>query len=190
MHRAFTLLELLLVIGILSGVAFISIPSYRHYQVRQDLHLAAEQITQALGRAQLLSQSGKHEMPWGYAVEENVIFAGDTYAMRDPAYDEFYPMSPTIQKAGLLEVTFSRLEGRPSATGTILLTSIHNETRHVSIRVDRQGIAVDVDDKFMICHCKSTPPHTLTVPDSAWSAHKKHGDYFGPCRVPETKCKD
>lgn len=190
MSRGFTALELLLVIGIVAGLSAISVPAYRDYQIRSDLNIAAEQITQALGRARLLSQAGKHETTWGYHVSSSTLFAGGNFASRNALYDERYSVPATIGLSGLPEVTFSRLEGRPSATGTIILTSLRGEAREVDIVLDARGIAINASDRLTVCHCQASPPHTLQIPDNAWPAHRKHGDYLGACQMPDTRCDD
>lgn len=181
---AFTALEVLLVIGIIAGLSGFSIPAYRDYQIRSDLVRVTDQISQALGRAQLRSQAGELETPWGFSVSHATLFAGETYAGRNPARDEHYPMPETIATSGLDEVSFERLTGAPSATGTIILMSLRGEQREVSILIDRRGIAVNMNDRLTVCHCKADPPHELSLPEAAWPAHRNHGDYLGICRTP------
>ena len=186
MRRAgFTLIEGLLVIGIVGGLSAIAMPAYRDYQIKSDLLNATEQISQALARARLLAQGGSHGSAWGYSVPFNAIFAGTTFLTRDPSQDEIYSIPETIETSGLAEVSFSPLEGYPSATGTIILTSLRGERRTVSILIDRRGIAVNLEDKLTLCHCEASPPHTMRLPEAAWPAHRKHGDYLGPCHVPD-----
>jgi hypothetical protein len=158
-----------------------SVPLYRSYQIRADLNVAAEQISQALGRARLLAQSGKEGARWGFHVPSNTLFRGNSYATRTTTSDELYPIATTITSAGLLEVTFSPVEGRPSATGTIVLTTISGEQRQVNIVINGWGIATTADDKLTICHKPVGHCSTLTIPDNAWPGHKGHGDTLGPC---------
>lgn len=181
---AFTALELMLVVGILAGLAAFSVPAYRDYQVRNDLVRVTDQVSQALGRAQLRAQAGQRESAWGYSVSHATLFAGSNYAGRNASYDEFYPMPDTIETSGLDEVSFARLTGAPSATGTIILTSLRGERREVRILIDRQGIAVNRSDRLTVCHCNASPAHTLRLPEAAWPAHRRHGDYLGACRTP------
>lgn len=190
LRRAFTVMEILLVLGILSVLTGVTIPVYRDYQIRSDLNLATEQVTQALGRARLLSQSGQDAMPWGFSVPTGTLFRGDTYAGRDPTFDELYSMPLTIGVSGLLEVSFAPLHGRPSATGTIVLTSLRGEQRTVNILIDTQGIAVNADDKLTICHCSAHSPQTMRIPEAAWPGHQGHGDHLGACQLSEEECED
>lgn len=186
------MLELMLVIGIIAGLSAFSIPAYRDYQVRSDLVRVTDQVSQAIGRAQLRAQAGQLETPWGYSVSRATLFAGDTYQERDPLQDELYPMPDTIATSGLDEVSFALITGVPSATGTIILTSLRGEKRQVSILIDRQGIAVNKDDKLTICHCDGSEPKTIKISESAWPDHRGHGDYLGPCRGadPTMYCKN
>ena len=187
-QRGFTALEILLVFGIVTILVALSIPAYRQYEIRSDLDLVTQQLTQALGRARLLSQSGKGGSPWGVYVPGSILYKGKSYLKRDPAFDERYPMPPTLITSGLSDVSFSLLKGMPSATGTITVTAINGDKRSVVVLIDSHGIVINPSDKITICHCQSNPPHNLAIPDNAWPAHQKHGDYIGPCQVPEKKC--
>jgi|CXWL01.1.fsa_nt_gi type II secretory pathway pseudopilin PulG len=183
------MLEVMLVVGIIGVLSAITIPAYRDYQVHNDLTTVTEQVTQALGRARMRSQLQEGGLSWGFSVPQGAIFAGKTFATRNAAYDEHYPIPSTIVTSGLSEVTFSTFQGVPSVTGSIVLTSLRGEQLSVSIMIDREGIATNAADSLTLCHCQSNPPHTLNLPESAWPAHQKHGDYLGNCRVPETHCK-
>jgi prepilin-type N-terminal cleavage/methylation domain-containing protein len=182
-RSGFTLIELLLVIGIIGVVGAISIPLYNDFQIRSDLNLATEQASQGLARARILSQSGKGDDNWGFFVPSGTLYKGISYAERDTEYDEVYPMPSTITTTGLLEVSFSRLEGAPSATGTIVLTSLTGEQRTVLMTVEKSGIAMNSTDRITICHVTGdgSPNHTLEVADNAWPGHQSHGDSLGSC---------
>ncbi len=187
-RSAFTLIELVLVIGIISGALAFVVPAYRDYQIRNDLNIAAEHVSQALGRARILAQGGARSSAWGFSVSHRTLFAGGQYDGRDITGDELYYFPDTIETSGLDEVSFAASTGIPSATGTIILTSLRGERRTVNITIDRQGIAIDFSDRLTICHCSANPPHTLHLPESAWPAHRRHGDHLGPCQTPSI-CK-
>lgn len=186
----FTLLELMLTVGIVSGVTMFALPAYRDYQVRNDLLVATDHVTQAIGRAQLRAQAGERRQPWGFSVSQRTLFMGPDFASRNAAFDERYFFPQTIGTSGLDEVSFAPLTGIPSATGAIILTSLRGEQRQVEIIVDRQGILVNDDDRLTICHCISNPPHTQRIPEASWPAHRQHGDSLGACHTqdPEAGC--
>jgi Tfp pilus assembly protein FimT len=181
-RRGVTLLEILLVIGILAVVGTVSVPMYREYQIRNDLNVATQQVTQGLARARLLSQAAKNDSEWGFYVPSGTLYKGATYAGRDSSFDEVYAMPSTITVSGLLGVTYSKGAGDPNETGSILLTAIDQEQRSILIDVLEKNITIVQGDKIMICHKPGTSEQqTMSIPDNAWPAHQGHGDYLGAC---------
>lgn len=63
---AFTLIEMLLVIGIMGAVSGLTIPLYRQYAIRNDLSIARGAITQGVDRARALANAGKEGSAWGF----------------------------------------------------------------------------------------------------------------------------
>lgn len=181
-RSGFALIEMLLVIGIIGTMAGLAAPLYRDYQIRNDLNLATEQVTQGLGRARLLAESGQDDDAWGFYVPAGVLYKGDAYATRDANYDEVYPMPGTIMTTGLSEVSYKKLSGDPSGTGAITLVALNQDSRTILIVVEKESVAVVLDDKISICHRTGNGgSHTLNVNDSAWPAHQAHGDTLGAC---------
>jgi prepilin-type N-terminal cleavage/methylation domain-containing protein len=181
-HSGLTLVEILLVVAIIGLLSTFTIPLYREYQIRNDLNVVTEQITQGLARARLLSESSQNDTGWGFYVPAGVLYKGSSYAKRDPKFDELYAMPSTIKTAGLFEVSYSKIKGVPSATGSIILTTISNDQRSIQVDVLNRTIAVTQGDNLAICHLPGTPSEqTITVSDAAWPAHQAHGDYLGTC---------
>jgi prepilin-type N-terminal cleavage/methylation domain-containing protein len=181
LRRGFSLIEVIMVVSLVGAIAGVGIPLYRDYQIRNDLNLATEQVTQGLARARLLSQAAQNDDNWGFYAPAGVLYKGDTYDTRDPAFDETYPMPSTITIQGLMEVNYGKIGGVPDATGEITLTTINDDTRNVLIEVKTESIAVVTEDRFTICHHPGTGQNTLSIPDNAWPAHQSHGDAFGAC---------
>ncbi len=184
LRSGFALLELLIVIGVLSAITGLSIPAYREYQIRSDLDKTAQQVTQGLGRAKLLSTAGERDAGWGFYVPSGTLYKGESYADRDAAFDEVYPMPSTIAVTGLLDVAFSRVAGDPSDVGDIVLRALNNDSRiiQVTIAVDRQSLAANQSDLLTICHhVTGGGTQTITIPDATWPYHQSHGDTNGAC---------
>lgn len=178
----FALMEVVLVVAVIGAVAGMAIPLYRDYQIRNDLNLATEQVTQGLARARLLSQSAQDDSGWGFYVPAGVLYKGGAYEDRDENFDEIYPMPSTITTTGLYEVAYTKLKGQPSATGAITLTAINEDQRTVYIKVETERVAVIDSDDLTICHNVGGSQHTLVIPEAAWPAHRdQHGDALGPC---------
>ncbi len=151
-RSGFTLIEMIIVLGVLGVTAGLSVPIYRDYQIESDLNLATEQVAQGIERARLLSQGGAEDDAWGFYVPAGVLYKGDSYENRDPAFDEVYPMPSTIKvRPGLNEVAYSKVDGRPSETGEVTLTTINDAERTINIEVYQQSIAVTTPDTITIC---------------------------------------
>jgi hypothetical protein len=103
--------------------------------VRNDLDIAAITLAQNLRRAQSLAQSGDGDMMWGVRVGVGsiLIYKGTNYSTRDSTYDENTSIPTSIVPSGINEITFTKLTGLPSATGTFSFTSQANETRNITI---------------------------------------------------------
>lgn len=181
LRRGFSLIEVILVVGLVGAVAGVGVPLYRDYQIRNDLNLATEQVTQGLARARLLSQAAQDDGSWGFYVPAGILYKGESYATRDPAFDETYPMPSTITPRGLFDVNYAKVVGTPDATGEITLMTLNDYEKSILIEVRTESIAVVTEDRFTICHNPGTGQQTLSIPDNAWPAHQGHGDAFGAC---------
>lgn len=133
--KGFTLLETLLSISIIIILAGISVPLYQSFQVRNDLDIAANVVSQSLRRVQLLSQAVNGDSSWGLYVHAQTItiFKGDSYATRTIEDDEVFEIPTGIVTAGISEVVYSKFFGLPLSTGDIILTSSINETKTITI---------------------------------------------------------
>lgn len=183
-RRGFSLLEVVIVIGIVGVMSALSVPAYRDYQIRSDLDKVAQQVSQGLARAQLLSKSGERDAMWGFYVPAGVLYKGTSYATRDSSFDQVYPMPSTIAVSGLMDISYSRVKGTASQEGNIVLRALNDDQRQiqVTIAVDAQTIATNTGDVLTICHHPGLPDQqTMTVPDATWPMHIAHGDTVGAC---------
>lgn len=183
MKRAgFTLIEMMVVLGILVIIGGIAFPFYRDYQIRNDLNVVTEQVTQGIARARLLSQASQNDTGWGFYIPAGILFRGTSYIARNPAFDEKYAMPSTIKVTGLLEVAYSKVQGHPSATGAIILTAINNDQRKIQIDVQTQNVAITQGDSLTICHKPGTSAQqTMMITDASLPGHLGHGDIMGNC---------
>lgn len=140
-RRGFTLLEVMLSMTVLAVLAAVGLPVFQSLQVRNDLDIAVGAVVQGSRRAQALSVASDGDATWGIRIQTGgtIIFRGTSYAARDSSYDEMFDLSGGITPSGLTEITYSKLNGFPSATGTITLTGSSNETR--TITINSKGVA-------------------------------------------------
>lgn len=121
----FTFVEFLLVMTIIIALSSLTIPLGIDFYKDQQLNVSAEDIIQALRRAQLKSMS-QAEYSFGVYLGpgrsgQYVLFRGNSYESRDD--EEIFDVPDDISFGGLPEIVFSRIEGTPSVSGDVTLTS-------------------------------------------------------------------
>ena len=144
-NKGFTLIEVLVVLGILTVVGSFSIimgvDSYRGQLFRSDRDVLITALqharSQAVGNICLGSgcTGGK---PHGVYISPDtyVMFQGTSYAARDVAVDAVLDATPSVIQSGITEVVFKQLSGDVLTTGDIILT----EENHVStITIGSEG---------------------------------------------------
>ncbi len=126
--RGFSVVELIIVMGIFSLIAVVSVSSFKGLQTKNAMVIAQESVTNALRRAQTLAISGSHEEGWGVYMETGriTVFQGDDHGTRDASFDKIFIVSEDITFSGLTEVWFSQIAGEPQTTGGIILTQKDN----------------------------------------------------------------
>jgi type II secretory pathway pseudopilin PulG len=138
--KGFALVEALLAIAVVTILASFSVPVYQYFQVKNDLDIVRDEIVHSLRRAQIRSQAVDGDVTWGVDVRTGqvTIFKGANYASRDSDYDEVFDVSDNISFSGISEITYSKVFGEPSATGTITLTSVLGDS--IAISVNSKGM--------------------------------------------------
>ena len=137
--RGFTLLEVLLSVGIMAILAGIGAPIFGRSQTKNDLDTAVVSLTQSWRRGQVLAIANEGDSLWGVKVSAGSItlFKGAAFAARDTNYDETFDLPATISVSGAVgEITFSKLTGTPSATGSVSLTNFAAST---TLNINSQG---------------------------------------------------
>jgi prepilin-type N-terminal cleavage/methylation domain-containing protein len=134
-RAGFTLLELLISIAMIGALAAMSVPVYQTFQVKNDIDVARSVAAQSLRRAQTKARAMDGDETWGVHFQAGSItlFQGSSYATRDTDFDEIYEPADIIGFSGLTEVTFAKLTGEPSATGTLTMSSAANQSRSLTI---------------------------------------------------------
>lgn len=140
MHNGFTLLEIVITMGILALLATLTLPlttdAYRSFVLDSEL----KNFISILRRSQSFAMSNKLESDYGVKLQPDnfVVFKGSSFVARDPDFDENYPREGAVTITGFDEIVFQRLSGSPTATATAELsagsgTRIININRYGSI---------------------------------------------------------
>lgn len=129
------MIEILLAIAVIAIIAGIMTPIFLSSQVRNDIDVATLSLVRSIRRAEQLSRNGEGDSAWGVNLSsgEILIFKGPSYIGRDSSFDESFSIPNNISFSGTSSVVFNKFSGLPSASGTINLTSINNETRVINI---------------------------------------------------------
>jgi len=151
----FTLIEILIVLGLIAILTTFVLPTSIYFYRSQQLETHSQGILQTLRRAQLKAISIEKDASFGvYLTNDNyVLFKGVSYATRDVQYDEVYDLSNIITLSGLSEVIFSKFEGIPNTTGNIVLNS-NSESR--TININEMG-TISLVPAVLLGFCAGTP---------------------------------
>ena len=179
-RKAFALLEVLVVVGIVTTIGMFGVPLWSQYSARQDMALAKNQIIQGLQRARANAMAGKEDSSWGFRIPNGVLFRGDTYTedLLDDTSTEVYSMPETVAFSGLTEVIYDK-SGNPDQTGTITLRAFNSEIDSIEIVLSVALGSVDttVGGSLTICYNSVT----LSVTDAAWPSYQSRGAILGSC---------
>ena len=145
LSRGFTLIEMLIVIGVILVVAGLSIPFLFSYQASSEVVVYSNNIERTLRRAQLQAINGYQAEGWGVYFDNSekkfTIFKGDDYSGRDKQYDQEITYSESLNIFSTFgnEIYFNLYSGVPSVTGTVTVTSTEALFIH-SVVVNQLGI--------------------------------------------------
>lgn len=145
--RGFTLLELLVVIGILAVLGAIVISSFYNFRSHRALELATKEARQIFEEARSRTLASVDDSRYGVFVATNkvVLFKGEDYIASDP--ENFvlelgprviisnFSFSPSTNI-----VLFERGTGEASASGFVEISLTNNSEKSQRVTISKQGI--------------------------------------------------
>jgi prepilin-type N-terminal cleavage/methylation domain-containing protein len=116
----FTLLEILLVIGIISILLVFIVPISLDFYKSQQLETQTQSVIQTLRRAQSKATVVELDSSFGvyFGTSNYTLFKGSSYfdSGRDSQYDEIFDFPEIINIGGLDEIVFLKSEGVPKGS--------------------------------------------------------------------------
>lgn len=142
----FTIIELLIVIGITAILAAGAAPIYSGLQVSTQLNESSAQISQDLRLAREQSHAGLNGVAHGvkFGTSQYTVFQGPSYATRTSGYDRVNTFSGALSISTTFagnEILFAAGTGTPSADGTV--TVVHEVSGTRLITVTSSGAVTD-----------------------------------------------
>lgn len=138
MKKSFTLIEVILVIGILAFILGLTIPFLMDFNSSQNLDETTEEIISVLRKAQSKSIAGEKDSSWGVNFSQpfQYILFRENFNPGSPE-NEIYEYSKNINlTSNFPEVKFEKLTGRIDNQFEIVLTSGNKKNK---IFVNREG---------------------------------------------------
>ncbi|MBI4281062.1 prepilin-type N-terminal cleavage/methylation domain-containing protein [Candidatus Uhrbacteria bacterium] len=134
MTRGFTLVEMLIVFGIIALLMGLTFLFGRETLARFELNRARDLLRQELLTAQSDSMTGKNNASWGVQIAPGAFtrFQGSSFSARNPDFDFVTSFSSTITVSGPSEIVFSPPRGLPLSSETLTLT-LGQQTRTVMV---------------------------------------------------------
>ena len=131
LSNGFSLIELLIVLGIFLLIFNISTSGFNNYKMHSNLELTTNGAVEAIRFAQSSAESGKGDSKWGVEILSNkvVIFKGDSYATRIISSDEMLNFSSGIAVSGLTEIVFDKITGKTINIGDIFISNSSGEKK-------------------------------------------------------------
>ncbi len=140
MHKGFTLLEMMVALGIIILLAAVTVPFYNQISFSRTTESARGELTSVLRLAASQASASQNDSAFGVYILSNhyILFRGNSYASRIAVEDRSFDLPAGITLSGLNEVVFAKQTGLPNVTGTISLINQLGQTMTVSI--NSQGL--------------------------------------------------
>ena len=116
MRRGVTMIELILVVGLVTLVVGISGGFYSRFLTQNAVANTTDQLVESLRKAQTYAMAGKENSNWVVAYQGGAIvfYRGNSYATRVSAFDEVTSVNSSLTVSGLTDINFARVTGLPT----------------------------------------------------------------------------
>lgn len=145
--KSFTLIEVLVVVGVLVILLAISVPAFKIFNKESDLNNSAEEIINTLRLAQSKALASQEASQYGVyfstttSFQQYILFKGASYATRATSSDVIYnlPKSVEIYQLDFDEAVFEKITGGAVQAGKVFLRLKSDTSKTKSIYVEKSG---------------------------------------------------
>lgn len=146
--RGVSLVEVLIVIGILAIIAALTFETYISVNANKALDFDAQRIIAELSQARSLTLGSKNGTEWGIHVASTsvTLFEGDAY-IEGASGNMVSSLNPVVRISNIslygggADIVFKRLTGNTNVTGTILLSNVASSSVSRVITIYGSGVA-------------------------------------------------
>ncbi len=147
----FTLVELLVVMGIFIILALVAFSSVRFFQRESDLNNSAERIINILRLSQNKTLASEGANQYGVyfststSVDQYILFKGSDYQSRATSFDETYQLAKVVEISvidltdGGWEIVFDKLTGETNQFGSLSLQLKTDPGKKKIIYIENSG---------------------------------------------------
>lgn len=135
---AFSLVELLVVISILSIISIALYVSYSGSRSNQAVASDAEVLANTLRQAHIYSRQSRESKSWGVVARDLVSYHLVSRTSVTESQDKLYQLDPQVSFSDTFEMWFDQGSGDASNPGQITLVS--NRGKHYVVSVESGGI--------------------------------------------------
>lgn len=144
--KSFTLVEVLLVFGILIILAGLAIPSFYYFNAGTVLNNSTSEIISVLREAQSKTLASEGASQWGVylsaSTSQYILFQGANFASRNASLDQIHDLSSKVEiyQSDLgSEIVFDRLTGKNDLPGSFSLRLKAVPSKTQTIYVENSG---------------------------------------------------
>lgn len=145
--RGFTLLEIVVVVGIMAVLSGIIVTSFSGFTEGRLIDVYTEEITSLLnkGRLDTIASLGGYQYGVHFESSRLVYFRGTTFTEPDVnnievTLDNALEISAITLTGGGADVVFERLSGITNQPGSIVMRVKNTPTKNVTITIDQTGV--------------------------------------------------
>ncbi|MFC1656540.1 Tfp pilus assembly protein FimT/FimU [Patescibacteria group bacterium] len=131
----FTIVELLLSVAIISIIFGLSIPFYQTFYINSGYNTAISDIRQNIYRAEARARNSEQDSIWSLRIQNNniYIYLGNDFANRNSEYDEIIEIAGSVTIEDIPDIHFAKLSGIPNESTDIVINSISQKSKTISI---------------------------------------------------------